>query len=285
MKEFKDKVAVITGAGNGFGAEFAKECARRSMKMVIVDIDEADVNRTLATVKEMGAEATAVVADVSLPEEVQKMVDTAMNTYGRIDLLFNNAGVAIPGNILNVPERDWEWIMHINVFSQVYAMKRVIPIMKAQGTPCHIVNTASVAGVVTADGMPAYHTSKFAAVALSESVYYDLQHDGIDNIGMSVYCPGFVQTDLNNCERHRPDRFKAPEDPYYASAEFKKGQAIAKHVIETGIPIDSVATSVFNAIEDNEFYILTHPQYTPLIGGRVKNMLAGKGPDFKALRG
>ena len=281
MKEFAGKVALITGAGNGFGAEFAKECARREMKMVLVDIDPSDGERILKTVKDMGADAISVVADVSLEEEVTKMVNQTMETYGQIDLLFNNAGVAIPGPVWEVPTQDWEWILGLNVMSQVYAMKLVIPIMLKQGIPCHIVNTASVAGLLTTSGMPLYHTSKFASVALSESVAHDLKAMNA-NVKISVYCPGFVQTDLHNYERHRPERFKDVSDPYYQSELFKIGQARAKHVITTGIPVDSVALSVFNAIEDEEFYILTHPMYQTIIGNRVKSMLEGHFQDLSS---
>jgi len=284
MKEFKGKTAIITGAGNGFGVEIAKECAYRKMKMVLVDIEKEDVEKTKEIVTELGAKAVALQADVTLVNEVEKMVSIAMEEFGQIDLLVNNAGVAIPGVIWELPIRDWEWIMQVNVMSQVYAMNQVIPIMLKQKTPCHIVNTASVAGLITSDGMPAYHTSKHASVALSESVSYDLQKIQA-NINISVLCPGFVQTDLHHYEKHRPKRFKAENDPYYQSESFKAGQAIAEHVITTGIPIDSIGMSVFQGIEDEDFYILTHPMYTTLIGKRVKDMLEGKGPNLKELRG
>jgi len=188
MKEFKNRVALITGAGNGFGVEFAKECAKREMKIVLVDIEAEDVAKTLELMKQMGAEAIAVTADVSLQTEVKKMVDAAMNTYGQIDLLINNAGIAISGEVWELPPRDFEWILGTNVLSQVYAMNLVIPIMLKQGTPCHIMNVASVAGLITSNGMPAYHTSKHASVALTESTSYDLQAINA-NIKMSVFCP------------------------------------------------------------------------------------------------
>lgn len=274
MKEFKGKVAVIFGAGNGFGLEFAKECAVRKMKIVLVDIDNNDVENTLNIVKEMEADAISVVIDASIESEVISMVNKTMNTYGQIDLLFNNAGVAITGPIWEVPTRDWEWIMGVNVMSQVYAMKHIIPIMLKQGTPCHIVNTASIAGLLTTSGMPLYHTSKFASVALTESVAHDLKAINA-NIKMSVYCPGFVQTDLYNYERHRPERFKDDTDPYYSSEIYKAGLARAKYSVTTGIPVDSVSLSVFTAIEDEQFYILTHPKYNVIVGGRVKTMLEG----------
>lgn len=283
MKDFKDRVALITGAANGFGKEFVKECALRGMKIAAVDIEGDEVNAVGEMAKEMGAEIICIQADVTKFEDVERTVNQVMDTYGQIDLLMNNAGIAIPGPVWELPLNDWEWIMHLNVMSHVYFMKLVIPIMLKQKTHCHIVNTASVAGVITSDGMPAYHATKHAAVALSESVSYDLQAIGAD-IVISVYCPGFVQTDLHHSERHRPEQYQNPDDPYYKSAEFFKGQKTAENVILTGMPIDSVGMRVFNAIEDEQFYILTHPIYTTMIGKRVTDMLAGKGPDIVALR-
>lgn len=283
MKDFKDRVALITGAANGFGKEFVKECALRGMKIAAVDIEGDEVNAVGEMAKEMGAEIICIQADVTKFEDVERTVNQVMDTYGQIDLLMNNAGIAIPGPVWELPLNDWEWIMHLNVMSHVYFMKLVIPIMLKQKTHCHIVNTASVAGVITSDGMPAYHATKHAAVALSESVSYDLQAIGAD-IAISVYCPGFVQTDLHHSERHRPEQYQNPDDPYYKSAEFFKGQKTAENVILTGMPIDSVGMRVFNAIEDEQFYILTHPIYTTMIGKRVTDMLAGKGPDIVALR-
>lgn len=284
MKEFKNKVALITGAANGFGKEFVKEAAMRGMKIALVDIEKEEVEEVCALAKKMGAEAIAIHADVTKFEEVEKAVNNVMETYGQIDLLMNNAGVAIPGFVWDVPIRDWEWITHLNVLSHVYFMKLVIPIMRKQGTHCHIVNTASVAGMITSNGMPAYHATKHAAVALAESVSYDLQAVGAD-IAVSVYCPGFVQTDLHHGERHRPEQYRDDTDPYYTSPEFYAGQKVAENVILTGMPIDSVGMRVFTAIEDEDFYILTHPIYSTLIGKRVTDMLGGKGPDLKSLRG
>ena len=280
MKDFKGKTALITGAGNGFGAEFAKEAALREMKLVLVDIDGEDVQRTLAACKEMGAEGIALELDVSLYENVKKMVSTAMEAYGSIDLLINNAGIAIGGVIWETPVQDYDWTLSINVQAQVYAMHEVIPIMLKQGSDCHIVNVASVAGVITSDGLAAYHMSKHASVALSESVLMDLQAIGA-SIGMSVYCPGFVQTDLHHYERHRPERFAKGDDSYYKSTAYQNVLKRAEHVITTGIPIDSVGMSVFIAIEENQFYILTHPKYFPLIGTRCKDILEGRIPNIE----
>ncbi len=283
MKEFENKVALITGAANGFGKEFVKEACMRKMRIAAVDIEGAELDAVVNDAKAAGAEIIGITADLTKFEEVEKVVAKVMDTYGQIDLLMNNAGIALPGEVWKLPVRDWEWIFHINVMSHVYFMKLVIPIMMEQKTHCHIVNTASVAGLLTSNGMPAYHTTKHAAVALAESTSYDLQAAGAD-IAVSVYCPGFVQTDLHHCERHRPEQYRDDSDPYYTSPDFYAGQKRAENVILTGMPIDSVGMRVFTAIEDEDFYILTHPIYTTIIKDRVADMLGGKGPDLVKLR-
>lgn len=284
MKDFKNRVALITGAAHGFGAELAQEAARRGMKLVLADIDEPALKRSVQQVADLGAQVESIVADVSLEEDVDKMVKAAMARFGQIDLLINDAGIALAGTVWQLPSRDWEWIMHVNLMSQVYAMQRVIPIMLKQKTPCHIVNVASIAGLIDTPGMPAYHASKFASVGLTEATAYDLQRAGA-NINLSVMCPGFVQTDLYHTEDRRPERYQAPDDPYYQSPTFKAGQQMAKYVIETGMPIDSIALTVFQAIEDDEFYILTHPVFNTLIGDRVKRIVNGDKPDVSVMDG
>lgn len=279
MREFKNKVAAITGAGNGFGAEFAKEAARKGMKLVLGDIDAADLKRTADAVKEMGAEVETLVMDVTKYEDVESLSKLTIDKFGSVDLLINNAGVVVAGPAWEVPLKDWDWIFGTNVYGLIHGVKAFVPIMLKQDTPCHIVNVASVAGLLTTPSMAAYHTTKHAAVAFTESVNYSLQAMN-SKIKMSVFCPGFVQTDLDNCDRHRPERFAIdPMDPYYESASYKAGLERGHFVIKTGMPIHSIAMSVFTAIEDEQFYILTHPQYLPVIGLRVKNILEGKNPD------
>ena len=216
MKDFKGRVAVITGAANGFGREYVKEAAKRGMKILAVDIEGDEVQLVGPLAQELGAEEIVCLqADVSLFEDTQKVVKTAMEKWGQIDLLINNAGTGKGGTISNLPLRDWEWMMYANVFSHIYMMKQVIPIMMKQGTHCNIVNTCSAAGTFTSKSAAAYQASKFGALALTESVYYDLADAGAD-IHMSAYCPGFIQTHLDHSEEYKQDKYKI-EDPYYGS--------------------------------------------------------------------
>lgn len=283
LKEFKNKTALITGAANGFGSVFAKEAAQRGMNLSIVDIDDAKLTKVQAELQELGADVLAISGDVSVQSTVDDAVSKTMKRFGQIDLLINDAGVVIEGNVWELPPHDIEWILGANVLSQVYFMHDVIPIMKQQGTPAHIVNVASIAGLLAIPGMPAYHTSKYAAIGLSESTSLDLQAAGIDNIGISVFAPGFVQTDLHHSENHRPERFLDPDNPYYESDTFKKGKAWMEQCITTGHPLESVVQPVFDAIENDTFYILTDRAYDPVLKERAQRILDTKKPDLSYL--
>lgn len=280
MKEFKDRVAVITGGANGIGLEIAEEATKRGMKVVIGDIDKEGLEKAEEKLKNMGADFLSLYMDVTEYDDMEMLAKKTLNKYGQVDIFFNNAGVAVPGPIWELPLNDIDYIMHSNLYSVVYGLRVFIPIMEEQGTDCHIVNTASVAGLLSSPAMPTYHMTKFGNIGLSESVNYQLQEKG-SKIKISVFCPGFIQTDLHHCDDRRPEKFAIDSnDPYYESETYKNGLKKAHYVIKTGIPIDSIGMSVFQAIEDEEFYILTHPKYQPVIGLRVKNILDGKNPDI-----
>jgi NADP-dependent 3-hydroxy acid dehydrogenase YdfG len=278
MREFEGKVALITGAGNGFGKEFAREAHKRGMKLLLADIDENSLKKTMDEIIAQGGTASACIADVSSEDDVERMVRDAMKAFGRIDLLINNAGVTVGGYVTDLPTRDWEWIIGVNCMSQVYAMKRVIPIMQAQGTACHIVNVASLAALVTGGGAPAYFATKHFDIALSESIYYDLLASGA-SIGMSVFCPCYVQTNLHRCERSRPVRFQKPDDPYYSSDIYRFIQSETERLITTGTTPALIGPCVFQAIEKGKFYIEPYKKGKLLIRHRMRNILKGRNPN------
>ena len=281
MNDFKGRVAVITGAANGFGFEFVKEAAKRGMKILAVDIEGDEVLACEPVAKELGAEEIVCLqADVSLLEDTEKIVKTAMEKFGQIDLLINNAGTGKGGTISNLPLRDWEWMVYANLMSHVYMMRQVIPIMMKQGTHCNILNVCSIAGLITSNAMPGYYSTKHAAVQLSRATQYELEEIGAD-IQVSIFCPGFVQTDLHHAERHRPARFSDPTDPYYQSAEFFASEKASEYVVTTGLPIDGFGETVFKGIEDDQFYIVTHPQYDPLMRKQIYDRVDNVNPDLR----
>ena len=282
MKVFKNNVALITGAGHGFGRALSLEAAQRGMKLAIADIDKKALCKTENDIKKTGAKVISIPTDVTEEKDIDAMVKKTMAEYGEINLLINSAGVAIPGPIWKLPTRDWEWILHADLMSQVWALKRVIPIMRKQKGHGDILNVASMAGLITSPLMPAYYATKFAVVGMTEAVEYDLQAEEA-NVGLHVFCPAFVQTDLYHTEEHRPEKYTDKSDPYYSSEIFKEGQKQAKKDITTGMPLDNVPKIIFKALEDDKFYILTHPGMNPAIVARAKNIPSGKGPDLKAL--
>lgn len=282
MKDFKNKVMFLTGAAHGFGRVIAIEAAKRGMKLALFDIDEPALNETVGMLGD--AEVLSQKTDVTKESEVNAAIDATMARFGQIDLLINDAGIALPGRIWELPVRDWEWILHVNTMSQVYTMRKIIPIMLKQKTHGAILNVASIAGLLDTPGMPAYHASKFASVGLTEATAYDLQRIGAD-IQMHVMCPGFVQTDLYHTEQHRPADYTDTSDPYYQSEAYLKGQQFAKYVITNGTPIDTIADTVFKALENDTFYILTHPEYNPLITDRVNRIVNNGKPDVHVMDG
>ena len=280
---FKNRVALITGAGNGFGQEFAKEACRRGMKMMLADIDEHDLLRTQKWVLENGGEAEVIVTDVTIEDQVNAMIDATMSKFGRIDLLINDAGIAFGGEVYELPTKEWEWIFHANCMSHIYTMKRVIPIMDAQKSPCYILNVTSLAGLLTMDEMPAYYSTKHFATSLAEAVYYDIQKKKM-SIKMSVFCPSYVQTDLHNCMRHRPEQYSVPNDPFLKSEPYLRELDKAREVITAGTPLDPVGPYVFDAIEEGRFYIELHPKTKIIIKHFAKDVLKERNPDYKFMK-
>lgn len=283
MKDFSGRVALITGAARGFGKEFARESFHRGMRLFLADIDEPELEKTAAELRQIGAEVCSFGVDVSLESGVDAMIEQAMAHYGQIDLLINNAGVIMPGSVLDVPAQDWEWVFHVNCMSQVYALKRVIPIMERQGTPCYIVNVSSAAGLVCSGQMPAYSATKHFSVSVTESVAMALEERD-SNVSISVFCPSFVQTNLHNSDRYRPKRYQKTDDPYYSGAAYRKYLKEVQFYICTGHPLKEVGPILFKGLDEDQFYIYPHTEGKVLIKSRMSRILNGRKPDLQLFR-
>ena len=268
MKEFNGKVALVTGAAHGIGYAFSKEAAERGMKLALVDIDEPALNQVAEELRSRNAEVLVGVTDVSVYEEAKASVQATMEQFGQIDVLFANAGIATAGSILTIPIRDWEWAMAVNTMGIVHYVHEVLPIMEAQKTPAHLMCTASIAGLRAGMAVnPPYFASKHAAVSVAESVKAEVESTGCD-IGVSVFCPMYVATDIHNCEKHRPARFWDASDPFYRSEEYIKAREAFRDNVTSGMPLDNIGKRLFQAIEDNQMYIVTHTQTIPYIEER-----------------
>ena len=268
MKEFNGKVALVTGAAHGIGYAFSKEAAERGMKLALVDIDEPALNQVAEELRSRNAEVLVCVTDVSVYEEAKASVQATMEQFGQIDVLFANAGIATAGSILTIPIRDWEWAMAVNTMGIVHYVHEVLPIMEAQKTPAHLMCTASIAGLRAGMAVnPPYFASKHAAVSVAEAFKAEVDRTGCD-IGVSVFCPMYVATDIHNCEKHRPARFWDASDPFYRSEEYIKAREAFRDNVTGGMPLDNIGKRLFQAIEDNQMYIVTHTQTIPYIEER-----------------
>ena len=203
LEDFGGKVAVITGAGSGFGREFARLGQRLGMRLVLADIQADALEETAAEMRAAGADVVAERIDVSVGSDVERLARRAREAFGRTDLLFNNAGVGSGGLIWENSERDWEWVLGVNLWGVIHGVRYFVPIMLEHGEPSHIVNTASMAGLTSGSSMAPYYVSKHGVVTLSECLHHEFQQTGAD-IRVSVLCPGWVDTRINESDRNRP---------------------------------------------------------------------------------
>jgi NAD(P)-dependent dehydrogenase (short-subunit alcohol dehydrogenase family) len=278
MKDFKGRVAVITGAGSGFGREFARLAAARGMRLVLADIAAGPLEETAAPLRAAGASLITQVCDVARSHSVKELADRSHAEFGGVHLLFNNAGVASGGYVWETSDRDWAWVMGVNLMGVVHGLQHFVPRMieaAARGEPGHVVNTASMAGWLNAPLMGVYNVSKHAVVALTESLYQDLRAAN-SSLGVSLLCPAFVPTGIAHSHRHRPAEL-ANEGAVTASQ--RMAQAASEKAVSSGrLSAAEVAEQTYAAIESGRFYVFTHPKILPSVQARFEAALAGAAP-------
>jgi NAD(P)-dependent dehydrogenase (short-subunit alcohol dehydrogenase family) len=257
LDQFDGKVAVITGAGSGFGREFALKGAALGMKLVLADVDVKGLAETVEMARDLGAQALGVPTDVSDATQVDALARATIDTYGAVHLLFNNAGVGTGGFVWESSANDWAWVFGVNVMGVANGVRAFTPLMLAQNEPAHIVNTASVAGLLSAPAMGVYNASKHAVVALTETLYHDLKIVG-GPVDCSLLCPAFVPTGIASAERARPEELRN-EEPMTASQRMAVKQ-LAKAVEGGKLSARDVANLTFDAVRERRFYVLTHPK-------------------------
>jgi NAD(P)-dependent dehydrogenase (short-subunit alcohol dehydrogenase family) len=264
FKDYAEKVVVVTGAANGIGKTLALGCAKRGAKLVINDIHGDEAQRVADDITAMGRKVVCVQADVSLSEECQKIFDATMGAYGRVDFLINNAGVSAYGNVTEIVEQDVHWVTETNFYSHLFMLSRFLPQMLAQKSHCQILNVCSIAGLITMSASPIYFATKHASVAFAESTYKWLKETGAD-VDLAIFCPGFIQTEMYLTDRHRPPRYAKGDQAFYASERYAQYDAGNRKVLDAGKPLESTIEEVFKALETDNFFILTHPQYDRLL--------------------
>ncbi|CAB3714259.1 hypothetical protein LMG24238_04392 [Paraburkholderia sediminicola] len=281
MFEFEGKVAVITGAASGFGRAFAEKGASLGMKLVLADVNPEALAQTVDALRAGGAETIGVPTDVSDAAQVEALAQAALDAFGKVHLLFNNAGVGSGGFLWESTANDWAWVFNVNVMGVAHGVRAFTPIMLRQNEPAHIVNTASVAGLLSPPAMGIYNASKHAVVSLTETLYHDLQLAQAGNaeggaVGCSLLCPAFVPTGIADAERARPADLRNDSRP--TRSQIAAGKQLQRAVQSGKLSAADVAEITFEAIAARRFYIVTHPGIMATVKLRHEDIEALRNP-------
>lgn len=280
MQSFTEKTCVITGAGSGLGREFALLGAKLGMRLVLADVQQDALKQTEASAMALGADVLSHVCDVRRGDEVESLAQAAVKRFGAIHVVFNNAGVGAGGLIWESTQQDWEWVLGVNLWGVIHGVRVFTPLMlaSAKADPSfegHIINTASMAGLLTPPAMGIYNVSKHAVVALTETLYHDLSL--IDApIGVSVLCPYFVPTGISHSDSVRPSDTQATTQPTRSQ---QISQAMLEKAVSAGkVSAAEVAQITFDAIKAGQFYIYSHPQALGNVERRMQDILQAHNP-------
>ena len=279
MKDVRGKVAVITGAASGIGRGMAESFGAAGMKLVLADVDADRLALVARELEKTGAEVLPVKTDVSRQIEVDELARRALDAFGAVHVVCNNAGVAHGG----VPTwqstlHDWEWIVGVNLMGVVHGVRTFTPLLLEQGEG-HIVNTASMAGLISGGGNALYGVTKHAVVALSEALFNELAAQESARVRVSVLCPGWINTQiLQSSQRNQPEavRHHLPQDRTSPEAEIRR--KTVESLLASGLDPRRVGDLVLDAIREERFWILTHPQWKSMIRHRMENILVERDP-------
>jgi NAD(P)-dependent dehydrogenase (short-subunit alcohol dehydrogenase family) len=279
MKEFQDRVAVVTGAGSGIGRALAEKFAAEGMKVVLADIQEDALAAVEGELRGRDARVLAVRTDVASGDEVAALARQALEAFGAIHVVCNNAGVSGGGGpIWAATEADWRWVLGVNLWGVIHGVRTFVPIMLGQGTEGHIVNTSSVLGLTSGPGGGPYGVSKHGVARITEGLYYDLLAAG-SKLHCSVLCPGMIATEIITSARNRPADLQNPvDDETRRQAEEMSRQADALFH-QFGMPPAQVADLVFDAIREERLYVLTHENIKDGVRRRMENIIETRNPE------
>ena len=282
MQEFTNKVAVVTGGASGIGKALAAKCLEEGMQVVLADIEEDALAKTTEEFQAGGSNSVLpVVTNVARKVEIEALAKKAVDEFGGVNLLFNNAGVGAGTNPHETTYDDWEWVMGVNLWSVIYGIKTFMPIMQAQEGECHIVNTASVAGLIHGGMMSPYAVTKHGVVALTEGLFIDQQMKGT-NTGASVLCPGFIATNIMDSARNRPGDLP-DETVVELNPDMEARREMFENMVINGMPPAELAKIVFDGIRAKRLYILTGPEFNDIIQQRANQITSGTNPEVGAL--
>ena len=281
ITDFKGKTAVLTGAGSGFGLECARIGAKLGMNLVLADVQQDALDKAASEISALGAPVLPFRLDVSKADQVEALGKATFERFGAPHFVFNNAGVGSGGLIWENTLKDWEWVVGVNIMGVAHGVRVFTPMMleaakKDASYQGHIVNTASMAGLLNAPNMGVYNVSKHAVVALSETLYQDLRLV-TDQISASVLCPFFVPTGISQSHRNRPDEFK--ERGIRPTKSQMIGQAMSDKAVGSGkVSAADVAQMVFDAVAQDRFYIYSHPKAINSVQTRLEDIMMARNP-------
>jgi NAD(P)-dependent dehydrogenase (short-subunit alcohol dehydrogenase family) len=273
MNELRGKVAAVTGAASGLGRAMALAFASEGMHVALADVDGEGLNKTCAEVASRRVKTFSMRVDVSNGAEVEAFAERTVDELKGIHLVCNNAGVSPLGAAWEASVGDWQWILGVNLWGVIHGVRSFVPRLMARNEG-HVVNTASVAGIINPPGSAAYNVTKHAVVALSETLYHDLRERN-SAVGVSVLCPAYVPTGIADSERNRPTGF----EPALKSKETLAREAMLRKAVSSGrLSADEVAQAVVRAVKEERFYILTHPRIKGAIRARMDDILEERAP-------
>jgi NAD(P)-dependent dehydrogenase (short-subunit alcohol dehydrogenase family) len=273
MKELKGKVAAVTGAASGLGRSMALAFAAEGMDLALADVDEVNLSSVQEEVLAKGVRTITLKVDVSNAQQVEIFRDQTLTRLGGVHVVCNNAGVSPLGAVWENSAADWQWILGVNLWGVVHGVRAFAPHLIAQDEG-HVINTASVSGLISPPGSGAYNVTKHAVVALTESLHHDLRERN-SKVGVSVLCPAYVPTGIVDSERSRPKELAASTKSEQTLAR----EAMLRKAVKSGkVSADQVAQAVVAAVKEERFYILTHPKIKGAIQARMEDILNGRAP-------
>lgn len=278
MQSYANKVAVITGGASGIGRGLAEKAAALGMRVAIADVDDNNLQQVAAALREGGAQVLAQRTDVTDFTSVQALADAAFDTFGQVDLLFNNAGVLVDGISWERSVEDWRWSFDVNVMGVIHGIKAFVPRMLAQGTEGVVVNTSSQAGLIAGQYLGPYTASKHAVLGISETLLYELQLQQA-KLRAAVLCPGEVITQIWHSERLRPQQYGTK--PEFSTSDEGHFHDVISGAVAQGITPLQLADFVYDALAQGKFWLFPHPDFKPTFTARYQSIMDETVPQVK----